>query len=210
MAHIDQEFSHTGLMTEKQRQIVEAAGKLFAEQGYEVTSMDKVATEANVSKRTVYSYFDSKEHLFSTVMDGMCQGFFEPSPDAIGFSGDMRTVLKEAAHFLLSRVTAPDKIRLMRTVIGEVEKFPQIGDVFWRSGPGKMRDELADYFRGMQEKGLMKKVDPVLTAGQFQGIIVGPFLMQTLLSGASDWSQEQIMAAIDDAVEGFTELYAPD
>lgn len=210
MAHIDKNFSDSGPLTEKQRQIVDAACKLFTEQGYEVTSMDKVAAEANVSKRTVYSYFDSKEHLFCTVMGGMCQGFGEPSPDDIDFSGDFRTVLTESARLILGKVTSTEKLLLMRTVVGEVEQFPLIGKTFWNEGPGKMRDEMANYFRQMQEQGLMKKSDPVLAASRFQGFVAGPFLFQTLFSGTCDWSQEEALGTIDDAVDAFLRAYAPD
>ncbi len=210
MAHVEQIFPERGPLTEKERQIVEAACKLFTEQGYEVTSMDKVAAEANVSKRTVYSYFESKEHLFCTVMGGMCAGFGEPSPDDLDFSGDLKSVLIEGAKLVVGKVTDPDKQRLMRTVIGEVEHFPLIGQTFWNEGPGKMRDELADYFRQMQEKGLMKKSDPVLSAAQFQGLVAGPFMIQTMFSGSCDWSQEQALATIEAAVDDFLRAHAPD
>lgn len=210
MAKVDQIFPDNRPLTEKQRQIVDAACKLFTEQGYEVTSMDKVAAEANVSKRTVYSYFDSKEHLFCSVMGGMCQGFGEPTPDDIDFSRDFRTVLTECAHLIMTKVTQPHKILLMRTVIGEVEQFPIIGQTFWNEGPGKVRDEMADYFRQMQEKGLMRKSDTILAASQFQGFVAGPFLFQTLFSGSSDWNQEEALATIDAAVDAFLKAYAPD
>ncbi|WP_420405923.1 TetR/AcrR family transcriptional regulator [Nisaea sp.] len=197
-------------MTEKERQIVDAACKLFTEQGYEVTSMDKVAAEANVSKRTVYSYFESKEHLFCTVMGGMCAGFGEPMPGDIDFSGGLRSVLIDSAMLIVGKVTDPDKQRLMRTVIGEVEQFPLIGQTFWKQGPGRMRDELANYFRLMQEEGLMKKSDPVLSASQFQGIVAGPFMIQTMFTGTCDWTREEALATIEDAVDDFLKMHAPD
>ena len=210
MVKVDQIRPESEPVTEKQQQIVDAACKLFTEQGYEVTSMDKVAAEANVSKRTVYSYFNSKEHLFCTVMGGMCQGFGEPTPNDIDFTLDFRTVLTDSAKMILAKVTDPDKIQLMRTVIGEVEHFPLIGKTFWNEGPGKMRDQMATYFRQMQEKGLMKNSDPVLAASRFQGLVSGPFLFQTLFSGSCDWNQEQAHSTIDDAVDAFLRAYAPD
>ena len=210
MAHVEKIFAENSPLTEKQRQIVNAACKLFTEQGYEVTSMDKVAAEANVSKRTVYSYFESKEDLFCSVMGGLCQGFGEPSPDSIDFTGDMRTVLILSAQLVLSKVTDPEKMRLMRTVIGEVEQFPAIGQTFWSEGPGKMRDELANYFRAMQAKGAMKNCDATIAAAQFQGLVAGPFMIQTLFSGSCDWTREQAFATVEAAVDGFMKAHAPD
>ena len=56
----------------KRNAILLAAGKLFIEQGYELVSMDAIAAEAEVSKRTVYSYFESKTALFSSVLLAHC------------------------------------------------------------------------------------------------------------------------------------------
>ena len=47
----------------KKRRILEAATKLFIEQGYRKTSMDEVAREAGVAKGTVYLYFKTKADL---------------------------------------------------------------------------------------------------------------------------------------------------
>lgn len=47
----------------KYEQIIETAKKLFTKYGYKRVSMDEIAKEANVTKKTIYSYFSSKEDL---------------------------------------------------------------------------------------------------------------------------------------------------
>ena len=47
----------------KEEQIIEAARDLFSTYGYKRVSMDEIAKRANVTKKTVYSYFKSKEEL---------------------------------------------------------------------------------------------------------------------------------------------------
>ncbi|WP_323794713.1 TetR/AcrR family transcriptional regulator [Nisaea sp.] len=210
MVKIDQNFPDSEPLTEKQRQIVDAACKLFTEQGYEVTSMDKVAAEANVSKRTVYSYFDSKEHLFCTVMGGMCAGFGEPNSDDIDYSGTLREVLTDCALLILAKVNNPEKLRLMRTVIAEAEQFPLIGETFWNEGPGKMRNELAGYIGKMQDEGLLRKTDPAMAAAHFQGFVTGPFMIQRLFTSSCDWTAEDAINSVGPAVESFLKAYAPD
>jgi AcrR family transcriptional regulator len=51
----------------KRRQIMEGAAKVFSTLGFDVASMNDVAREAQVSKATLYVYFQDKEHLFSAV-----------------------------------------------------------------------------------------------------------------------------------------------
>lgn len=48
----------------KEDQIIESARKLFNKYGYKRVSMDEIANTAKVTKKTVYSYFSSKEELF--------------------------------------------------------------------------------------------------------------------------------------------------
>ena len=47
----------------KEEQIIEATRQLFTTYGYKRVSMDEIAKQANVTKKTVYSYFKSKEDL---------------------------------------------------------------------------------------------------------------------------------------------------
>jgi AcrR family transcriptional regulator len=56
----------------REKEIVDAAVKLFLKQGFENTSMDEIAKESEFTKRTVYQYFLNKEDLFFAVV---LQGF---------------------------------------------------------------------------------------------------------------------------------------
>ena len=47
----------------KKEQIIEAARKLFYQFGFKKVSMDEIAREAGVTKKTIYMYFNSKEEL---------------------------------------------------------------------------------------------------------------------------------------------------
>jgi AcrR family transcriptional regulator len=45
--------------------IINSARNLFSKYGYKKVSMDEIANDANVTKKTVYSYFKDKDSLFS-------------------------------------------------------------------------------------------------------------------------------------------------
>ena len=53
----------------KEEQIVDTARKLFGKYGYKRVSMDEIAREANVTKKTIYSYFKSKEDVYFAVIE---------------------------------------------------------------------------------------------------------------------------------------------
>lgn len=48
----------------KKEQIIEAARELFTKYGYRKVSMDEIAKEAGVTKKTIYTYFKDKEELY--------------------------------------------------------------------------------------------------------------------------------------------------
>ena len=52
----------------KEEQILKAAKKLISKYGYKKVSMDEIAEEAGVTKKTVYSYFPSKEELLNALI----------------------------------------------------------------------------------------------------------------------------------------------
>ena len=57
-------------LTDRKRQaIIQAAIIEFRNNGFEITSMDKIAATAGVSKRTVYNHFPSKEELFAEILN---------------------------------------------------------------------------------------------------------------------------------------------
>ena len=60
--------------------IVEAAGKLFAERGYAGTTIDAVATEADVAVETVYARFKNKRNLLAAYLDVTIVGDAERVP----------------------------------------------------------------------------------------------------------------------------------
>ncbi len=53
---------------ERERQIVDTAGRVFAEHGYAGTSLVTVAEKAGISKPLIYNYFGSKEGLFAACL----------------------------------------------------------------------------------------------------------------------------------------------
>lgn len=55
--------------TQRRQQLIEIARSLFAERGYDATSIEEIAQRANVSKPVVYEHFGGKEGLYAVVVD---------------------------------------------------------------------------------------------------------------------------------------------
>src|SRR5215472_56340 len=63
--------NHRKRMTGKERreQLLDIGRKLFAERGFEGTSIEEIAVQAGVSKPVVYEHFGGKEGLYAVVVD---------------------------------------------------------------------------------------------------------------------------------------------
>lgn len=87
--------------------IVEAAGRLFAERGYAATTIDAVATEADVAVETVYARFKNKRNLLDAYLDVSIVGDAEPVPlldrpevQAVAAASDQREQLQLLARIM--------------------------------------------------------------------------------------------------------------
>lgn len=117
----------------KHEAIARSALTLFASDGYERTTVDAIAAEAGVSKRTVYSHYGDKENLFLSVV----RDTYERMLARIGEIVD-RTVwepdLPEALTVCVTEITrsiarAPERATLSRLVITEAPHFPVLIDL---------------------------------------------------------------------------------
>jgi AcrR family transcriptional regulator len=67
MPLVERDTATPGLRERKKQQtrerIADAALKLFAERGYDETTLDEIADAADVSRRTIFAYYDSKEEI---------------------------------------------------------------------------------------------------------------------------------------------------
>ncbi len=62
--------------------IISVSAKLFYAHGINVVGVDRICAEADVSKRTLYKYFPSKEALVSAAITNLGQSWFEACTDA--------------------------------------------------------------------------------------------------------------------------------
>lgn len=75
----------------KKNEILSAAVRLFAQKGYERTTLDEIASAAEFGKGTIYNYFNSKEDIFLAIMEEITENYF----NQLKVNYDSTTSLKE-------------------------------------------------------------------------------------------------------------------
>jgi len=103
-------------MTGKQRreQLLEVGRKLFADKGFEATTVEEIAAKAGVSKPVVYEHFGGKEGLYAVVVDREIRSLLDGMTGALSSDGHARVLLEQAALALLDYVeTSTDGFRIL-------------------------------------------------------------------------------------------------
>ena len=87
----------------RRAQLVEVGRKVFAERGYEATSVEEIAERAGISKPIVYEHFGGKEGLYAVVVDREVEHIVARIVDAIT-AGSARERLERAVLAFLTYV----------------------------------------------------------------------------------------------------------
>ena len=158
--------------TQTRTRILETATERFLIDGYSSTSLEAVAAEAKVTKPTVYSHFKSKQGLFDAVIQECAAHRLQELASFLEPSGDPRNDLVQLGDLLMSRVLGKDSVRWDRLAAAESISHPEIGEAFYKAGPGAVLKRLAEYFDLQTKAGRLKVDDSLMAAEMFCGMLL--------------------------------------
>jgi AcrR family transcriptional regulator len=151
----------------KRRQIVDGARSIFLAKGFDAASMSDIAREAGVSKGTLYVYFDDKEQLFQAIIRQECLFHAEGAFDFDPKDPDVGAALLRLGTAYIGFLCQPEKASALRTVVAIAERMPEMGKVFYETGPAMGIAKLAAYLRAQTEAGVLAVDDCDVAAAQF-------------------------------------------
>jgi TetR/AcrR family transcriptional regulator, mexJK operon transcriptional repressor len=194
-------------LNSKAESILAAAKRAFLAAGFGVVSMDTIAREAGVSKATVYAHFAGKEELFGAVIERECERYFARfSPGELD-PRDVRASLTVLGRRFLELLLSPDGIALYRIIVGEVTRFPRLGEVFWRAGPERQRLQIETFLKSAIASGTLVLTDTKLAAEQFVSLVRGDIQPRHLLRLEADADPGGIDVAVEGAVATFLRAF---
>ena len=198
-------------VTPKQADILNAAHALFMELGYGATSMDAIAARAGVSKRTIYSHFESKDGLFGAMMDAACERIGgqpvltlppgSPIPDL-----PPGAALRQMGRRFLTIIYSPEGVSVFRIVINEAHRFPDLAQAFQTNGIAPLQRALCNYVASRVEAGDMRAGDVVVVADAFVSLLKGEHL-EVMIGVRPPPGEEEIARIVDRAVGQILTLY---
>lgn len=165
----------------KREQILQGALQVFLREGYEGTSMDRVAAAAGVSKITIYKHFQDKEGVFRALVEQVTAQRFQTVFGDFDVEADPAIALRQLAQKLLDLMAIDEEyIAFLRLVIGESGRFPELAQLFVRFLPQKVWKWLEEYFAAHPN---IHTDHPEATARIFMGALMSYVLTQKLLHG---------------------------
>lgn len=191
----------------KYDQVLEGARSVFMTDGFEGASVDEIARVAAVSKATLYSYFPDKRLLFVEVANAECARQARHALDFIDTAAPPRQVLNEVGHHFLRFITSTFGQQIFRICVAEADRFPEIGQQFYASGPAVMRAEMAHYFEEAVARKELQIDDFVLAADQFGELCKADIWPRLIFGVSRTVTDAEIDRVVDGAIETFLARY---
>jgi TetR/AcrR family transcriptional regulator of autoinduction and epiphytic fitness len=194
-------------LTERKREaILQAAIAEFRSSGFEVTSMDRIAATAGVSKRTVYNHFPSKEELFAEILNRLWNSITAEQDMPYRSQAPLREQLQTLLQAKLHLLADENFLDLARIAIAATIHSPERAqDMVSRMG--EREEGLTAWIRQAQADGRLKPVEPASAAQQMHGLLKTFAFWPQVSMGQPSLTQEEQTRVIESALDMFLSRY---
>ena len=188
--------------SDRRKQILEVATDLFARHGFDGVTTRQIGDAAGITEAMVFRHFATKDDLYWEVLSA------KTAPDELKKSLVARLQSDEEPHeiftaialYILNRnLRDPAKSRLLLFSALENHRLSQR---FFKTYMSEWYELLGGYIRRQIEEGKFRKVDPVLAARGFVGMVFHHYLVQELFGGGKYQSYD-----IDEVARTMAELW---
>ncbi|MCZ4262582.1 TetR/AcrR family transcriptional regulator [Limimaricola sp. G21655-S1] len=195
------------LTDKKRKDILEAAIQEFREQGFPAARVNRIAELAEVSKRTLYKHFESKELLFQAITDILLEEIaampkLRYRPDA-----PLREQLVAAVRDYIGHLTGEQYMGLNRLVMSELLRDQDLAQAFFAKAA--MQDgPISGLIGEAMQAGVLRQAEPGFAAGQLLSMVKHFLVWPQFLMGAKAEVDPDVV--ISDCVDMFLAHYGPE
>lgn len=196
-------------MSDTKEKILITALRLFSYNGFEAVSVSDIAGELGVTKGALYKHYKNKRDIFESIVKRMCESDSERSQK---YSVPKEDFDKSPAGYDSVSVESVKDFTVAQYVYWREDEFasyfrrmltleqyrsPEMAELYKKcmtSGPVAY---LEDIFRGMTERGVLKKADPRLLATEYYAPL---FLLINMAEGQS---KNEALNILNDFINNF-------
>lgn len=193
----------------KREAILAAAQSLFLGNGYEGSSMDAIASEAGVSKLTLYSHFKDKEALFAAAVKSTCETRLPRKLFVLEENCSIRQVLLELGLALQELANSPEAIGLHRVMVAMATQNPALSRMFFDVGPQRLLHDLEQLLGQAHARGLLAVPEPMRAAEHFCALLKGGVHFRLLIGYDDAPDAAEARRHVEDVVTLFIRAHTP-
>ncbi|TCM21941.1 TetR family transcriptional regulator [Novosphingobium sp. PhB165] len=186
----------------RHKQLLDCAFENFLEKGYEPTTIEAIAAEVSMTKRTVYARYPEKAALFRAALRrGTERRAARPERIAATRTPDLEATLVNIALLRIELAGTEEGLKMQRLINTEAYRFPDIFQTYYDIAALPTVTFLAAILADETAAGRLAVEDPMLAANVFMSMVVsGP--VRFLVSGNA-LSETDVRSRVDFAVRLF-------
>lgn len=151
--------------------VMEVATDMFVGRGYAATTLLDIAKKAGVATRTLYQHFGDKEAIFREVI--FARDTAKIDPPVLEKGEDLVAALRKTAHYSYEVALRSRSIELMRLMIAESARFPELMSKVASAIFTRFTSNVANLFRQLADQGLIPAGDHDQSAELFVDLLLG-------------------------------------
>jgi AcrR family transcriptional regulator len=194
---------------QKRDEIVRIAADLFAENGFERTSMAMVSDRLGGSKATLYGYFPSKDDLLRAVLDYRVATEADAVMSSFPAYDDLRKSLIALSLAYLEKRVSVLPITNIRMIANQ-PAGSTMGKEFHANIMQPAFERLTAKFKALMDEGKLKRADPRLVTMHWKGLTDWDFFERRLMGAIDGPVPGEFKKAATAAADAFLKLYAPE
>ena len=194
---------------DRRQQIIEAALKVFSTKGFhKATNKDIAQAAGGISPGLIYWYFKDKEDLFLSIIRERAAIFqLADHPERL-MELPPREGLALIGRTYLSIFKVPGNVAIIRIMVGEAIRFPQIAEMFYKQVARRFLGLLSQYLQHQVDLGRLRPHDTLIAARSFLGMFVVNVVTREIMRDpvAMATPDEQLIATVLDIFLGGLEI----
>jgi TetR/AcrR family transcriptional repressor of mexJK operon len=197
----------------KRAAMVQAAQRLFLRDGFDRTSVDAIADEAAVSKRTIYNHFGDKESLFVSVIgdffDSMIAAVVEMMQRHLADIPDDQVeqhVIEFGCEAAMLAARSSERVALIGLMMTEARRFPQL--LAHEMRPQTITGAIAERLVKLDARGLLDIREPGEAAQHLFALTMGQMNNRALFR-AVPLADDEIRRIAATGARAFLRAYRP-
>jgi TetR/AcrR family transcriptional regulator, mexJK operon transcriptional repressor len=159
---------------QRHQELLDVALDIFLERGFELTTMEDIATHVGMSKRTVYARYPDKGALFKAAVRRAIERYTVPRDvvEAVA-TDDLEETLAAIARLRIANLATPVGTKLQRILSAQSYRFPELFNAAFEEGTGPTVSFLSDLFVRYNKQGKVNVTEPQRAATAFLSLAVG-------------------------------------